>query len=115
MSHSNLLLKVADFSLNPGPRYKTEGAFSAEEFREDFVLPKVREAIRTGAVLTIVIDGVHGYGTSFFEESFAGLIRVNGFSPADLKSTLKFISDEVPRYLEEIERYMAHAASETGS
>lgn len=112
MNQSNLLLRVADFSLTPGPRYKSEGKFSAEEFREDVLLPQLQAAVKSKATLTVILDGVHGYGTSFFEASFGGLIRENNFSLADLDLTLRLVSEEVPRYLEEIRHYMEQAESE---
>ena len=34
-----------DFSKTPGVRYPEEGEFSGQQFREDFLKPKVDEAI----------------------------------------------------------------------
>ena len=64
-----------DFSRTPGARYKTDGYFSGEEFREKLLCPKYLEAKQKGERLTVNFDGCYGFATSFLEESFGGMVR----------------------------------------
>ena len=71
-----LTISIADdFSKTPGARYKSDGAYSGEEFREQLLYPKYVEAEESRDQLTINFDGCYGYATSFLEESFGGLVR----------------------------------------
>jgi hypothetical protein len=89
----------------PGPRYKRLGTGSGEEFREWII----RE-LNHDPELTINLDGTIGYGSSFLEESFGGLIR-NGVSD-ELVKGIKLISDEEPDLIEEINEYIEDAIIE---
>jgi len=91
-----------DFSRSPGPRLIVEGPFSGEKFRQDILAPKVTAALRDQKTLLIDLDGTSGYGTSFLEESFGGLIRYDNFKYDDLIKILKFKSIEEPYLIEEI-------------
>ena len=66
-------IRVAeDFSRTPAGRYRADGPWSGEAFREDHLRP----ALRGGNQAVIVyLDGVEGYGSSFLEEAFGGLVR----------------------------------------
>lgn len=103
-----------DFSKAPGPRYRTEGSHSGQEFREEILRPKVEEAIRNGNILEIDLDGTFGFGTSFLEEAFGGLIRDDNIPFSALKTTLKLTATEEPELITEIESYMAAAARSLG-
>ena len=46
-----------EFSDTPNARYKSEGPFSGEEFREELLEPRYLEAREKGEKLTINIDG----------------------------------------------------------
>lgn len=46
-------------------------------------------ALKAGDVVRVKLDGVSGFGSSFLEEAFGGLVRVEGFSPDDLKKRLE--------------------------
>ena len=50
-----------DFSKTPGVRYPEEGEFSGQQFREDFLKPKVDEAISKEDNLEIDLDGTSGW------------------------------------------------------
>ena len=100
---------AVDFSRIPGARYPEEGDFSGQEFRQTILLPKLQEAIKKKELLTINLDGTAGLGTSFLEESFGGLIRVDKFDIESLKNTLEFISEEDPDYITEIWSYINEA------
>jgi hypothetical protein len=105
-----MLLKIAkNFSSTPGPRRRAEGNYSGEEFRQRVLLPCVQSSIQEGSELVIDLDGTSGYGTSFLEEAFGGLIRNNGYSLSDLRRVLRFISLEEPDLLNEIDEYMCEA------
>ena len=93
-----------DFSDTPGARYKSEGKFSGEEFRETLLVPKFCEAVESGKKLTINLDGSYGYPTSFLEEAFGGLSRIYG-AKAVLK-ILEFISHDEPSLVQEILGYI---------
>lgn len=108
-------IKIASaFTTAPGPRYVSEGRFSGEQFRKEVLLPKVLEARDKKCLLTVNLDGTSGYGTSFLEESFGGLIREDNLSLATLDSVLRFISLEEPDFLLEIREYMEKAETERG-
>lgn len=100
---------LRDFSRVPGPRYISEGAFSGELFRKEILLPKVLEAIKSNDKLEINLDGVSGYGTSFLEEAFGGLIRTNHIDYCFLENDMILISKEDPDYIEEIKSYLRKA------
>lgn len=98
-----------DFSRSPGPRYIDEGKNSGELFRRDVLFPAVAKALATNSLLTVELDGTSGYGTSFLEESFGGLIRENGLTLAQLNSVFRFVSDEEPDLIDEIQEDMEEA------
>lgn len=108
-------LKICiDFSKTPGPRYAEEGLFSGEIFRKKFLTPRLKEAIAKGEVLIVNLDGTAGYGTSFLEESFGGLIREEGFNYSDVKKYLKIISEEEDYLKDDINDDIDEAQSELG-
>lgn len=98
-----------DFSRCPGARYPSEGDFSGKEFRENYLSPKVREAIEHNVHLIVVLDGSAGYSTSFIEESFGGLVREGKYSLDILEKTLIIVSNEDPSYISDIKLYMKNA------
>lgn len=105
-----IILKIAsEFSRTPGARYENEGKFSGESFRKNLLSPRLRGAIKAGKQLVVNLDGTAGYGTSFLEEAFGGLIREN-ISLEDIKKYLKIISSEDPSYIDEIKEYIDDAA-----
>jgi len=105
----NITLKVVDFSIVPGSRKRDEGksAHSGEEFREDYLLPKYQEAITNKVKLIVVLDGTIGYGTSWLEEVFGGLVRT--YNKEDVQKTLEFISEEEPYLIDDIKHYIEDA------
>jgi len=63
-----------DFSMTPGGRYRNDGAWSGEEFREELLEPK----IKAGDNVIVDLDGPVGFTTSFLEEVFGGIVRIFG-------------------------------------
>jgi hypothetical protein len=106
-------LKIAKaFSKAPGPRFTAEGDFSGEEFRKTVLEPAFRKAVDGQYILHVDMDGAAGYGTSFLEESFGGLIREHGFTLAVVRAHLLVKSDDEPEWLDEIEEYLTKAEQE---
>lgn len=94
-----------DFTRTPGARFKSDGGFSGEEFREKFLEPLFKPGM-ADEVVTIELDGTEGFATSFLEEAFGGLARQYG---KDLcLRRLRFVSVEDPLLIDEINQYIAN-------
>ena len=74
-----------DFSDTPLGRYPTDSPVSGERFREEFLCP----ALKDNDSVTVVIDGAEGYGSSFLDEAFGGLVRKGYYSADQLEQLLK--------------------------
>lgn len=109
----SIKLKISkEFGPTPGPRYKNEGDFSGEKFREDILSPLIKQAIREGKRLIVDLDGTAGYGTSFLEEAFGGLIREERMDVSKVISTLAYVSQEEDYLIDDIKEYIEDAASQ---
>jgi hypothetical protein len=91
------------FTETPGARYKTDGPFSGQLFREQFLEPLFRDA-EDQSPITIVLDGTAGYGTSFLEEAFGGLAR--DYGKERCLRRLQFVSSDEPLLIDEIKGYI---------
>jgi hypothetical protein len=91
-----------DFSKFPAGRYLSHGPFPGEKFRDDILVPALMEADR----VTVELDGTMGYGSSFLEETFGGLVRSRGFSAEDLHSRLTIHSSTDPSLIREAWSYV---------
>jgi len=98
---------ASEFSRHPAGRYKTDGEFSGEVCRKKILVPALKRPER----VIIELDGTRGYGSSFLEEAFGGLVREESFSETDLKNKIVFRSAD-PSLPEEIWGYVADAQSE---
>ncbi|KAA0011493.1 DUF4325 domain-containing protein [Billgrantia pellis] len=95
------------FSRYPAGRYKSDGPFSGEKFREEMLLP----FINNEDLVVIVLDGAMGYGSSFLEEAFGGLVRK--LKNKDIvKKKLVLVSKEDPFLVKEINSYIEHGLDE---
>ena len=104
--------RIADeFSKTPGGRFKKHGPFSGEEFREDVLRDLLGQAISAGDRLLIILDGTHGYGSSFLEEAFGGLIRLRMFDREQVQRhlELKAVDPLYETYRLSANRYMENA------
>lgn len=100
MSHT---IRVRDYTLFPGPRYIRLGPYSGEWFRKEVLEPEIKH--HQGAI-EVDLDGALGYGSSFLDESFAGLLRA-GYSVDIVNSIVsKVVSKEDPTLLDEIKIYV---------
>ena len=96
-----------DFSKTPGARYKDEGPYSGEEFRDTMLEPMFLEAKEKKEELVINLDGGYGYPTSFLEEAFGGLARKYGSK--GVLQVISFISEDEPSIIDEIKNYIINA------
>ncbi|WP_029285359.1 STAS-like domain-containing protein [Pedobacter sp. R20-19] len=97
------------FTRKPGPRKIEEGDNSGELYRKQLLI-LVKQAIDEDKKLIIDLDGVLGYGTSFLEEMFGGLIRNNHIPYEQLSKRLSFISYEEPFLIDDINKYLQRAS-----
>jgi hypothetical protein len=89
------ILSIAEnFSKYPAGRSRRDGPFSAEHFREDQLIPALRDAQQSGDRVIVVLDGVYGYSSSFLEETFGGLIRRRVFPPDWLRDSLEIRAND---------------------
>lgn len=93
-----------EFTVTPGGRYRRISEFSGEEFREKLLEP----AVRSGQLLVVDLDGVVGYGSSFLEEVFGGIVRSMGWrSRADFDQHVRIRTSrdswrvEVDQYIDD--------------
>lgn len=96
-----------DYSNAPAGRYLTDGPYSGERFRDNVLIPSMERE----DVVEVDLSGVAGYGSSFLEEVFGGLVRKWGGTKEVLNSKLRVVAKD-PRkecYRLRVEKYMADA------
>ncbi len=93
-----------EFTETPAGRYVTDGSYSGERFRDDILLP----ALLNNDLVTINLDGTLGYGSSFLEEAFGGLIREKDMTLSDIKAKLQITSSRT-LYPNRIWKYLENA------
>ena len=97
------------FSKYPGPRYIVEGDNSGELFRINFLFPAISEAVKHDQKIILNLDGTKGYGTSFIEEIFGGLIRENNIPLSEIKKRIEIVAVEEDYLIEDIEQNLQEA------
>ena len=90
-----------EFGRTPSARKEEEGKLSGRELRA-ILVPLIKKAIERGVCFSIDMDGTAGYGTSFLEEVFGGLIRNADFTLKELEQCLTIKSEEDPDLTEAI-------------
>ncbi|MCL1922029.1 MAG: STAS-like domain-containing protein [Kiritimatiellaeota bacterium] len=80
-----------DFTTTPIGRFRKDSQYSGQVFREDYLVP----ALNDSTIEKVIVDlsGVEGYGSSFLEEAFGGLIRA-GFDYGALGKRLEIVSSD---------------------
>lgn len=98
------------FSDVPSGRYKSDGPSNGEAFREDFLKGALEKFDR----VIIELDGAEGYGSSFLEEAFGGLIRKKYISKKNYKDRLVIVAEAEPykHYQAAIYSYIEKAVPE---
>lgn len=104
MKTPKLIVNIAkDFSPEPIGRYVDDGPASGQAFLEKVLLPALKKAV----VVQVVLDGTEGYGSSFLDEAFAGLVRHPDFKIGDFGRRIELVSDDDPTLITEILGYVA--------
>lgn len=91
-----------EFSDSPSGRYIEDGAFCGANFLNRFLLPNINKYTK------IILDftNVLGYGSSFLEEAFGGLVRETGMSKDEFFKHIEIKTLNDPFLLEEINQYI---------
>lgn len=101
-------IRVCEYTLTPGPRHVSDGAYSGEEFRNNVLRPEFDRAVSNGTSVTVILDGTRGYASSFLEEAFGGLVREMN-DVALVRQTISVVSKTRPWYEKEIAQYIEEA------
>lgn len=98
-----------EFSRAPSGRYYSDGDYTGQRFRDEFLVP----ALKSSKMVKVVLDGTRGYGSSFLEEAFGGLVREKLFTAEELISRLEIsaVDTSYQRYVNDANRYISEAAT----
>lgn len=109
-----MMIDIAkDFGAYPSGRVTKDGPLNGEKFRNQLLIPAIRQALSDpdGEERVVVdIDGVRSFGSSFLEEVFGGLARVNEINVkkavavlkiACSKSHLQIFKDAIEQHLQD--------------
>ena len=80
-----------DFNRFPAGRYKRISNASGEEFRDRFLIPALESE---QPKVAICLDSTIGYGSSFLEEAFGGLVR-SGYAKSAIINKFELITDDL--------------------
>lgn len=109
--HSTTISITRDFTSYPAGRCFGDGPFSGERFREEWLIPALSK-LEEDQQITINMDGARGYGSSFLEEAFGGLIRRLQPDSEEFLKKIQFITNDDPSLKDEIHEYMRDALNE---
>ena len=94
---SEVRINVArDFSPFTFSRFEKDADWSGEQFLRDYLIP----AVKVGKNVIVELDGTRGYGSSWLEEVFGGVVR-EGYDPSAivLVSEDEFLIGEINDYI----------------
>ena len=101
------LINIAsDFSEAPSGRFYEDGDFSGQAFREKILIPSVLKYDK----IELNLDGTEGYGSSFLEEAFGGIVRGGYVTSDELISKLSIVSSR-PQYIKKIKDHIKSAGT----
>jgi len=94
-----------DFHPAPAGRTPDDGPYSGEAFRKRMLLP----ALGNSSVVVVELGDLEGYGSSFLEEAFGGIVRDGKFTAHQLHDKLRLQSKNDPSVVAEIWSYIDEA------
>ena len=106
MNSPHKIRVATDFSPVPLGRFPNDSPFNGTTFREKWLLP----ALATHTTFQVDFDGAEGYGSSFLEEAFGGLVRLNGFNSNEVLNRINLVSKEDPTLIDEVRQYIQDAS-----
>jgi hypothetical protein len=95
-----------DFSRYPAGRFRSDGPWSGEKFRDDFLMPLLKKEVHR---VVVELDGTAGYGSSFLEEAFGGAVRELRLNGDDAIKRIELLSED-DSLIKEVQQYMRDAA-----
>lgn len=95
---------ASEFSKYPIGRIHADGKYSGEKFRKEVLIPFLTNYDK----VYIHLDGTRGYGSSFLEESFGGLVRHFDSDAQHIISKLVIVTRK-PHWQQEINQYIDDA------
>lgn len=99
-----------EFSLTPFGRDHFDGPNNGTRFRQEKLLPELKNST-LDEQLTVDFNGISlAVGSSFFEEAFGGLVRINHLDKNELLKRLKIVS-KTPIYEMQIKKFITEAES----
>jgi len=102
---SEAMIEVSKvFTRMPCVRYRVDGPFSGEEFREDLLVP----ALEKNEKVVVDLEGCLALGSSFLDEAFAGLVRTKKFTKKELERKLQ-IKFSIQSYVDEAWKFIRSA------
>ena len=105
----NKTINIAeDFSKFPSGREVADGPYSGEKFRKEHLLPALMGGCEE---IIIILDGVKGYPSSFSDEAFGGLVRIDNFQKDELlkRFNIKYKSPHYKSYKNDIIKFIQEA------
>ncbi|WP_426773816.1 STAS-like domain-containing protein [Proteus faecis] len=101
--------KIVKYFPYPGARYENLGPYSGESFKKylyKIIIDNYGTDFKNNSSNEVIIDldGTPGYGSSFLEEGFGGLIRLG--VPYTIVNSLIIKTEEEPELAVEIKDYI---------
>lgn len=102
------IVVAEDFYRRPAGRYRNQGTYTGEAFRDDILLPLLK-TIQKNDKLIVDFTGVSMTGSSFLEEAFGGLVRNHNFDSETLEKILVLSFPRRPSLEETVWKYIRDA------
>lgn len=96
-----------DFSKVPAGRFYSDGPFSGQRFREEFLLPSLKN--QEISKIIINLDGLCGVGSSFWDEAFVQLILKEKIPYQEITGKLEFICTDDDTLIPLLTSYLKEA------
>lgn len=95
------------FSPYPAGRYPDDGPFNGQIFRDEVLLPLLQEA----QSVVVDIDGVALLPSSFWEETWGGMIREGRLGKAEARRRFSVVTSdpELRRYVDLAKNFLEEA------
>lgn len=88
---NKVMISIAKhFSAYPAGRYPDDGEYNGTTFRKKVLVPALTDDMQ----VEVTFDNVAGFGSSFLDEAFGGLIRNEGMTKEFLDSHLLLTTTE---------------------